>query len=336
MKIGKWILMFLLVVAPVFSFGSTTYAKDPTKETTAYVDVSVLTVWVEPNIARDVDLPSLTNPVDPWKWTKNMTYEEKLWLVGKLETQALYGMKVHILEEQGDWVKIAVVGQPTPREEAGYPGWVPKEQLIQSKKFQQLERRPFATVTAPTAFLYSNQGLTKEFMEVSFNTRLPVLAAFRDRVLVMTPSDGTKWFARTDVEIYQSEDEIPAPTADDLLETAELFLDLPYLWAGVSGFGFDCSGFTHTIYRAHGITIPRDSSVQARYGTYVEREHLQKGDLVFFARNGGTGAVHHVGMYIGDGKMIHSPNSASTVEIVTIDESSYAGSYHSARRYLEE
>lgn len=46
---------------------------------------------------------------------------------------------------------------------------------------------------------------------------------------------------------------------DDLINTGKMFLGLPYIWAGTSGFGFDCSGFTHTIYKSHGITIPRDS-----------------------------------------------------------------------------
>lgn len=87
----------------------------------AYIDVSVATLWTEPSITRPVDEPSITNPVDMWKWTTSMTYDEKLWLVGNLETQGLLGTEVTILEKQGDWVKVAVHGQPTPREEAGYP-----------------------------------------------------------------------------------------------------------------------------------------------------------------------------------------------------------------------
>ncbi|WEG17743.1 NlpC/P60 family protein [Alkalihalophilus pseudofirmus] len=331
----KWLLMLLMVSMAGMILTPAGLAKEVGKGDIAFVDVSVLTVWAEPNLDRPIDAPAVSNPVDHWKWTTDMTYEEKLWLVGKLETQALYGMKVNVLEEAGDWVKISVEGQPTPREESGYPGWVPKVQLTNNERLEDLSNRPFATVTVPTASLYEDRALSKEFMEVSFNTRLPVMAEQGDKVLVATPADGNKWFDLADIEIYESEQDIPKPTADDLLATGELFLDLPYLWAGVSGFGFDCSGFTHTIYKAHGITIPRDSSIQAQHGTFVEREDLQKGDLVFFARNNGTGAVHHVGMYIGEGKMIHSPNTASTVEIVVIDESSYASSYHSGRRYLD-
>ena len=57
--------------------------------------------------------------------------------------------------------------------------------------------------------------------------------------------------------------------------------------AGTSGFGFDCSGFTHTIYKSHGITIPRDSGPQSRAGVAVDKENLQKGDLIFFAHDQG-------------------------------------------------
>lgn len=99
------------------------------------------------------------------------------------------------------------------------------------------------------------------------------------------------------------------------MNTGKKFLGLHYLWAGMSGFGFDCSGFTFTIYQSHGITIPRDSSVQAQYGQSVPLNELQPGDLLFFAYDEGKGKVHHVAMYAGNGMMIHSPNSKKNVEI---------------------
>ncbi|MFB4163285.1 NlpC/P60 family protein [Alteribacillus sp. JSM 102045] len=310
--------------------------KDSEETKEAYVDVSVMTVWVSPDDTRDIDEPALSNPVKPWEWTESMTVDDKLDLVGSLETQALYGMKVDVLEEEGDWVKVAVEGQPTPRHDSGYPGWVPKEQIVESRWFEHMQSKDFATITSPTAHLYHDRALQKEHIEVSFNTRLPVIVEQSKRVLLATPSDGYKWADKEDLDIYGSVDDIPDPSPQDLVETGEMFNDLPYLWAGVTGFGFDCSGFTHTIYKAHGITIPRDSSVQAEHGEHVERDNLEVGDLLFFAYNGGEGAVHHVGMYIGDGEMIHSPNSRSTVEMVKVDESDYADSYHSARRYLTE
>lgn len=118
----------------------------------------------------------------------------------------------------------------------------------------------------------------------------------------MTPGNGAKWMEKQDVSVYQNENQIPDPTGKDIVESGKGFLGLPYLWAGMSGFGFDCSGFTYTMYHANGITIPRDSSIQAQHGKKVEQENLQPGDLLFFAHDKGKGRVHHVGMYIGDGK----------------------------------
>jgi cell wall-associated NlpC family hydrolase len=311
-------------------------AKSVDKKQTAYIDVAAATLWTEPDRARPIDEPSTTKPVDLWKWTRSMSLDQKMWLVGELQTQALYGNKVTILQEKGDWVEVAVDGQPTPKNELGYPAWMPKKQLAYNSRFDHYQEVPFALVTSPTAWLYDNRKLTKSFMEISFNTRLPVINKKADAMLVATPTDGNKWISSSDVSVYTSEKAIPKPTGEDLVQTAKKFLGLPYLWAGTSGFGFDCSGFTHTIYKSHGITIPRDADAQSVHGQAVARDDLQPGDLIFFAYNHGKGYVHHVGMYIGDGKMIESPNSSASVRIVNLDESYvYQDQYAGARRYIE-
>ncbi|MDN4073925.1 C40 family peptidase [Fictibacillus terranigra] len=299
----------------------------------AYVDVAAATLWTKPNETRPLDAPSLSNPVDLRKWTTSMTYQDKLWLVGPLETQALYGNKVTITDEQGDWVKVAVDGQPTPRLEAGYPGWMPKSQLVYNKKYAKEENKPFALIKSPTAWLYKEKSLKHQTLELSYNTRLPVHKISGSSVSVLTPEGKTRYINRKDVQVYLSEKSIPVPTGEDLVNEGKKFLGLPYLWAGTSGFGFDCSGFTHTLYKAAGITIPRDSGPQSKSGVPVAKEDLKKGDLLFFAYNSGKGSVHHVGMYAGDGMMIHSPNSSTTVRIDKI-EGIYAQEYAGARRYL--
>ncbi len=305
------------------------------KERTAYVDVSVATLWSESDHLRTLDAPSASNPVDLDTWINSMNYEDKLWLVGELETQALYGSKVTILEEQGEWVKVAVANQLTPRNDKGYPGWVPKRQLKTGKAFEKQLNKGFALINVPKTWLYADSKLKSKFMEISFNTRLPLLQVNNDKVKVMTPSNGAKWISKKDVSIYKDESQIPKPTGTDIVESGKQFLGLPYLWAGMSGYGFDCSGFTYTMYQANGITIPRDSSIQAQYGTKVERKDLQPGDLVFFAYDKGKGKIHHVGMYIGEGKMIHSPNTSTHVRIDEIKTSGYGEEYAGARRYID-
>lgn len=333
--IKKWTGTLMAAGLAISMFSGTAHAAKATEapSITAYVDVAAATLWTKPAQARTLDAPSLSNPVDLRKWTTSMTYDEKLWLVGPLETQALYGNKVTITEEQGDWVKVAVDGQPTPRLAQGYPGWMPKSQLVYDKKFANAEQKPFALIKNPTAWIYKGSSLKHKDMELSYNTRLPI-AKVKDRAIgVLTPEGKTRYINRKDVKVYVSDESIPTPTGDDLVNEGKKFLGLPYLWAGTSGFGFDCSGFTHTIYKAAGITIPRDSGPQSRAGTPVAKENLQKGDLLFFAYNSGTGSVHHVGMYIGDGMMIHSPNTASTVRIDKI-AGIYAEEFSGARRYL--
>lgn len=304
------------------------------KSDIAFVDVAVATLWSEPNRLRELDGPSATNPVDLRKWTAHMDLADKLWLVDHLETQALFGQKVKILEERGEWVKVVVDGQPTPRHPDGYPGWMPKVQLVQSSQFESYARGPFIIVKRPTARLYATKGTVSPFMELSFATYLPVIKQEPGWVQVATPSDGDKWLQIEDIAVYTALTAIAKPKPDELVATAKMFLQLPYLWAGVSGFGFDCSGFTHAIYRSYGITIPRDASAQALGGTPVERSDLRPGDLLFFAHQNGKGRVHHVAMYIGNGEFIHSPKSERSVEILPITHPNYASEYAGARRYL--
>ncbi|MBA4493595.1 NlpC/P60 family protein [Paenactinomyces guangxiensis] len=302
---------------------------------TAYIDVAAASLWTEPGLVRPVDEPSATNPVGLWKWTRSMSVDEKRWLVGKLETQALLGNKVTVTERRGDWVKVVVHGQGTPRDERGYPGWMPAGQLTYNKQFAAKEHDPFVQVTKPTAMLYSTPDLAEEMMEVSYNTRLPLLGETDDAYRLFLPDGSGAWLKKRDGVKERSPGDIPVPTGEQLVETARLFQGLPYLWAGTSGFGYDCSGFTFTVYQSHGISIPRDAAPQSQAGTPVAKDQLP-GDLVFFASKNGKGPVHHVGIYAGSGMMVHSPNSGKSVEIIPLDSPAYKKEYAGARRYLPQ
>ncbi|WP_084252897.1 C40 family peptidase [Devriesea agamarum] len=309
----------------------------------AFIDVTAATLWREPRIARPrIDDPSLTNPVDLRAWNQAMEQTSvRRWLAqGLTETQALLGTRVIVDDIDGDWAKILVPDQPTPRDSRGYPGWVPAVQLVVSDEFARAQTRSeIAVVTAPTAWLSRDVSGRSRMIETSINTELPVLRKQGKAVQVTLP-DGARAFLRLrDVAVRTPDHQPAAPTGADLLATAQRFLGLRYLWAGVSAFGFDCSGFTYSVCRAHGIIIPRDAGPQRSAGDRVGRQDLQVGDLVFFAKGGGedapASAIHHVAFWAGDGLIMHSPNSASSVEITPLGEFDSNREYAGAVRLVD-
>ena len=152
-------------------------------------------------------------------------------------------------------------------------------------------RRPHGvTVTAKTARL-SNGTV------VSFATELPLVRRAGGGLDEVSTPFGLARIASAAVAPL-------AHTRADLVRTAEQFLGLHYLWGGLSAWGYDCSGLTWAVYRAHGITIPRDADAQFAAGRPIALSQLEPGDLLFYERP----IVGHVTMYIGNGMMIEAPN----------------------------
>lgn len=98
------------------------------------------------------------------------------------------------------------------------------------------------------------------------------------------------------------------------------YLGRPYRWAAAGPNAFDCSGFTMFVYAQVGVSLPHSSRAQIGSGPRVSRSNLRPGDLVFFGS-----PIHHVGIYIGNGKMVHSPHSGDVVSIDPVFRSDYAG-----------
>lgn len=297
---------------------------------TCWVDVSVATAWVKPWYPRSVDKPALGNPARPGAWVRDMSLAQKRWLVGRLETQALYGTKVIVTGHWRNWTHVAIPSQPTNRDSRGYPGWIPTVQLTRTA--------PPAAATAAmvrpaTAWLWSSwndAGVAgSRVMLASYGTSLPVVTATTTYVKVRLIGGRAVAVRRGDVVLHAAGASWGATRAR-VVADARKFLGLPYLWAGVSGFGFDCSGFTYSVYRAYGLTLSRDADQQAVHGMPVARGALRPGDLVFF-RESANGTIGHVGMYVGSGMMINAPNTTARIRIEPI--ASFAH-YAGARRYL--
>ncbi|QYN16903.1 C40 family peptidase [Amycolatopsis sp. DSM 110486] len=111
----------------------------------------------------------------------------------------------------------------------------------------------------------------------------------------------------------------PGPAAQAAVDAALSRLGDAYVWGATGPSTFDCSGLMQWAYRQAGITLPRSSREQSTFGTPIPRSQLQPGDLVFYYT-----PVSHVGMYIGEGKMVHAPTTGDVVKISPL-QSQYVG-----------
>ncbi|HEX3254360.1 MAG TPA: C40 family peptidase [Gaiellaceae bacterium] len=115
-------------------------------------------------------------------------------------------------------------------------------------------------------------------------------------------------------------------TGEKAVAVALRYLGTPYSWAGASPAGFDCSGFVMYVYGKLGIGLPHSSWMLWNVGRQVDRGHLQAGDIVFF--NGES----HVGIYMGQGRFVHSPHTGDVVRISSFSEGWYGSTFDGGRR----
>lgn len=139
-------------------------------------------------------------------------------------------------------------------------------------------------------------------------------------------------YIRTQGEI-ETGTTIEAPVTDvtitkgqQVIDIAKQYIGVKYVYGGTTPNGFDCSGLVQYVYRQMGVSLYRVAADQAKNGIYVAKEDLQPGDLVFFKKPGR--AIHHVGLYVGNGNYLHAPYTGRTVTIEPMTRSDY----YTARR----
>ncbi len=151
-----------------------------------------------------------------------------------------------------------------------------------------------------------------------------VLQLLRDKGLVPTAAA-----VESNVMVSRARD-----LASEMVMSAMNFLGVPYRRGGSSADeGFDCSGFTrHVFENSLGLLLPRRADQQAQDSSLakVQKEELRPGDLVFF--NTMRRAFSHVGIYVGDGKFIHSPRAGGEVRIEDMRQAYWAKRFNGARR----
>ncbi|MER5360458.1 NlpC/P60 family protein [Streptomyces sp. NPDC002785] len=117
-------------------------------------------------------------------------------------------------------------------------------------------------------------------------------------------------------------DPVQAPNARAAEAVAFAYgaLGKPYVWGATGPSSFDCSGLTQAAWRSAGVSLPRTTYTQINAGRHISRSELAPGDLVFF-----YSGISHVGLYIGNGQMIHAPRPGAPVRVAPIDHMPFAG-----------
>ena len=223
----------------------------------------------------------------------------------EMVSQALLGTPVHILQvtDKNDWPEVQ-----TPDT---YTGWVHKDAitLLSFEQYHAWNAAPKIVVTALTGTVHAGPSpKSATVSDVVAGDRLKDLGRKGRWYRVGFPDGRVGYLDRKlgqqEAKWRESLDQSPSA----ILATALTMNGFPYLWAGMSPKGMDCSGFVRAVLFMHDIIIPRDAGPQSRTGERLFGfEDLQPGDLVFFGRNDTAGPkVSHVGFYLGDGKFIHS------------------------------
>ncbi len=242
-------------------------------------------------------------------------------------TQAMLWDKVEVLEVQKGWARVNITDQF--RTKRGYPGWIQAEAVELSPVSVGPE---WVTVSQPWVALRQSPSNDSPLIGQAYlSARLPLEKAGESGWLSTRLPGGKKAWVRSDHVDFA---EVPyARMGRTLVEQAQLFLDTPYLWGGMTKSGIDCSGLVFVVYQRNAVTLPRDADQQFEVGEPVAPEELQAGDLVFFGESDDD--ITHVGMYAGNGNIIHA-SSGSGVVISPLFEGWYKEMYRGARRILSE
>lgn len=118
-----------------------------------------------------------------------------------------------------------------------------------------------------------------------------------------------------------------------IVDTAMKYLGVPYVWAGTSPSGFDCSGLVYYVYKENGYSINRTAASIYQNGSSVDKSELQVGDAICFT-NSSYSTIGHVGIYIGGGQFIHASSGSGSVVISDLSSSYYTNHYYGARRIV--
>lgn len=224
-----------------------------------------------------------------------------------MSTQALLGMPIKVLRYDG-WYQVQ-----TPDD---YVGWVHRMVItpMSKRQYDEWNRAEKIVVTAHYGFTYEAPDENSQpVSDVVAGNRLKWEGSKGHFYCVSYP-DGRKAYISKSISLPEKKWRSSLKQdVESIVRTAYSMMGVPYLWAGTSSKGVDCSGLVRTVLFMHDIIIPRDASQQAAVGKRIEIApdlvNVQRGDLVFFGRKAADGrkeSVSHVGIYLGGKQFIHA------------------------------
>ncbi|MGE5354904.1 MAG: NlpC/P60 family protein [Deltaproteobacteria bacterium] len=259
----------------------------------------------------------------------------------ELATQAIMGTPLKVLRNDNNWSLVQTPDQ--------YIAWVDNSGI---ELMNEGERKKWLKI--PKLIANVQNGLITESEEIHSNpvsdfvigsiVGLKGESIDKKFWIVTLPDNRIAYADKKDFQkiedFYTANNEI---SSDDLINDSYQFLGSPYLWGGTSSKGMDCSGFTKTVFFINGFIIPRDASQQVKVGDPVKLDEafsqLLSGDLLFFGnkRPDNSDSITHVGIYLGEGRFIHSSGIVKIESLLPSDKdySDFrAKSLLQARRYI--
>ena len=234
----------------------------------------------------------------------------------ELETQAIAGMVVSLAETNGDWIKAL-----TPD---GYEAFIHRTAVtrLTESELDEWTSSPRLVVKSLRRVwvMPDSTGLSDEPLMDLVNGAIVggSLIPGSRYAKVWLPGGMTGFVAAESVVDFH-EWSGQHPSAEKILRTARSLMGTPYLWGGTSVLGVDCSGLTRVAFYDSGILLPRNASQQAKAGSAVDPtyESLRPGDLVFFAADSISSRITHVGIYEGNGRVIHASGTVHRSHLFT-------------------
>ncbi len=193
-----------------------------------------------------------------------------------------------------------------------------------------------ATVTATKLNMRSGPSTANPIMHVLWQGNVVKIIGESNGWYQIRLSDGRVGWSSGQYLRLNNNETTRQEKVNALINYSKTFLGTPYVYGGdsPSDGGFDCSGFTKYVFSKYGYNLNRISKDQASNGTYVSRANIQPGDLVFYSFDRNE-VISHVGLYLGNGKMIHSPKTGDTVKITDVSTSYWTSRYVTARRIIQ-